>query len=95
MILCNCGVIVQRGSTTQSAATGDVSITAVNSIAAAFVTYSKVPYQSDGSWGDNDPMIAELTTTTNLEFRVDNVNAGATHTHERDHDHVRSQRDEP
>ena len=80
VILYNCGVTVQRGSTSQNATIVDVSITAVNSIAAAFVTYSKTPAQTDGSWGDNDPQIAELTSTTNLELRVDNINATSLHT---------------
>ena len=74
----NCGVNVQRGSTSPSATTNNVTITAVNSTAAAFTTFSKTPTSTDSSWDSNDPTVVELTSTTNLQFRVDT--AAATHT---------------
>ena len=74
----HCGINVQRGTVAESATTIDVAITAVNSIAAAFVTYSKTPSSSDTSYNNNDPLIAELTTASNLEIRIDA--AASTHT---------------
>jgi len=48
-----------------------VTIAAVNSVAAAFVTWSKVPSPTDTTWGGNDPLVGELTSTTNLQLRHD------------------------
>ena len=74
----HCGIKVQSGSVAETATTIDVAITAVNSITAAFVTYSKTPASTDTSYNNNDPLIAELTTTSNLEIRIDS--AASTHT---------------
>ncbi len=74
----NCGVTVQRGSVAPAATTNNVTITAVNSTADAFTTFSKTPTSTDSSWDSNDPTVVELTSTTNLQFRVDA--AVATHT---------------
>jgi outer membrane protein assembly factor BamB len=68
------GVNVQRGQTTQTGATVNQPIAAVGSLAQAFVTFSKTPTNTDIAWGTNDPVIAALTATNNLQFRV---NAGA------------------
>lgn len=67
----SCGVNVQRGSVAPSAATVNVTIAAVNSVAAAFVTWSKLPNPPDTTWGANDPLVGELTSTTNLQLRQD------------------------
>ncbi len=67
----DCGVNVQRGAVTQDATIKNVPITAVSSLTAAFVTYSKTPAAGDGVWDRNDPVVAELTSTTNLQLRVD------------------------
>ncbi len=67
----SCGVNVQRGSVAPSAATVNVTIAAVNSVAAAFVTWSKLPNPPDTTWGGNDPLVGELTSTTNLQLRQD------------------------
>ena len=67
----NCGVAVQRGSVAPSTATTNVTIAAVSSVAAAFVTWSKVPNPADTTWGGNDPLVGELTSTTNLQLRQD------------------------
>jgi len=67
----DCGVAVQRGAAVPSAATTNVTIAAVNSVAAAFVTWSKVPNPADTTWGGNDPLVGELTSTTNLQLRHD------------------------
>lgn len=74
----NCGVSVQRGSVAPAAATTNVAISAVNSLSAAFVTWSKTPVATDSSWGSDDPVAAELTSTTNLQFRQDGANANHT-----------------
>ena len=74
----NCGVSVQRGTAAPNTPATDVTIAAVNSVAAAFVTWSKVPVPADTTWGGNDPMVGELTSATNLQFRQDVGGAGAT-----------------
>jgi hypothetical protein len=74
----SCGVTVQRGSVAPSAATTNVTITPVNSLAAAFVTWSKVPNPSDTTWGANDPLVGELTSLTNLQLRQDASGASST-----------------
>lgn len=73
----NCGVSVQRGTAAPNTPTTDVTIAAVNSVAAAFVTWSKVTNPADTTWGGNDPLVGELTSTTNLQLRQD-VSATAT-----------------
>jgi len=69
------GVRVQRGEVAQSAVTIDVPIAAVGSLAQAFVLWSKSADPPDQNWGMNDPVVGELTTTTNLQFRVNLTNA--------------------
>jgi hypothetical protein len=64
------GVTVQRGEVAQATQTIDVPIAAVAAVNQAFVTWSKTPIASDGTWDTNDPLVAELTSTTNLQFRV-------------------------
>ncbi len=73
-----CGVTVQRGSIVQTAATLDITISAVPSTAQAFVLWSKNPHMLDQTWDANDPVIGELTSTTNLEFRADALNVNHT-----------------
>jgi hypothetical protein len=67
----NCGVNVQRGATTLNANTVNVPVTAVSSVARAFVTFSKTVFASDATWDVNDSVVAELTTPTNLQFRAE------------------------
>ena len=74
----NCGVNVQRGVATPTNPTTDVTITAVNSVAAAFVTWSTTPNATDTSWSNNDAMLGVLTSTTNLQLRQDAGDAGHT-----------------
>ncbi|HDY75884.1 MAG TPA: hypothetical protein ENH49_05105, partial [Candidatus Marinimicrobia bacterium] len=70
------GVTVQRGSVNQSSSTVNVPINPVSSLNQAYVTWSKTPSSGDGAWSDDDPIVGELTTTSNLQFRVnvDNSN---------------------
>jgi hypothetical protein len=74
----NCGVTVQRGSVAQSGTATDVAITAVPALAQAFVTWSKTPGSADGSFGDNDWVFGDLTSTSNLQFRTNAANAAHT-----------------
>jgi len=73
-----CGVTVQRGSILQTAATLDITIAAVPSTAQAFVLWSKNPHLLDQTWDNNDPVVGDLTSTTNLEFRADALNVNHT-----------------
>jgi outer membrane protein assembly factor BamB len=72
------GVNVQRGTLAQAAATNNVAIAAVAAVNQAFVLWSKTPTNTDTQYGNNDVLVGELTTTTNLQFRVNT--AAATHT---------------
>ncbi len=72
------GVNVQRGTFAMAAATNNVAIAAVAAVNQAFVLWSKTPNSADTQYGVNDPGVAEITTTTNLQFRVNT--ADATHT---------------
>jgi hypothetical protein len=65
-----CGVNVQRGQTTLNANTVNVPITPVSSLSQAFVTWSKTAGAADTTWDANDAVLAELTTTSNLQFRA-------------------------
>jgi hypothetical protein len=67
----NCGVSVQRGATTLNANTVNVAISGVSSLSHAFVTFSKTAISTDTTWDVNDSVIAELTTTSNLQFRAE------------------------
>ena len=70
------GVNVQRGEiSSQSATTINVPITAVAALDQAFVTWSKTPTQTDGTLNSDDLILGELTTTSNLQFRVNTANA--------------------
>lgn len=69
------GVNVQRGEVNQSGTTINVPITSVTAIDQAFVTWSKTPRASDGSWSADDPILGELTSTGNLQFRVNGGNS--------------------
>jgi len=66
------GVLVQRGVVTQTATVQNVAITAVAAVNQAFVTWSKTPTATDQNNLNGDgPMVAELTSTTNLQIRMD------------------------
>ena len=70
------GVNVQRGEvSSQSATTINVPITAVAALDQAFVTWSKTPAASDGTLNSDDVLLGELTTTSNLQFRVNSANS--------------------
>jgi len=69
------GVRVQRGEVSQSAIPVNVSITPVASLSQAFVTWSKTPAAADTSYDANDPILGELTTTSNLQFRANGASA--------------------
>ncbi len=61
------GVTVQRGSTTVSSTTTNQSITAVADLTETFPVISML--NSGSTYGSDDGVIAELTSTTNLQFR--------------------------
>ncbi len=71
------GVKVQRGEVfSQIMPTMDVAINPVADISQAFVIWSKTPGILDVNWSSDDPVIGELTSTSNLQFRVYDTNAG-------------------
>lgn len=73
-----CGVSVQRGSVAPAATITNVTVAAVNSLTSAFVTWSKLPNPTSSTWGGNDPLVGELTSTTNLQLRQDLADATST-----------------
>ncbi len=73
-----CGVSVQRGSLSMAATTNDVTISSVGSTNQAFLTWSKTPSATDIATADNDPIVGELTSPTNAQFRVDTADSGHT-----------------
>ncbi len=73
------GVRVQRGETAQDALTKNVTLPlTLSSVNQAFVTWSKTPTNTDTTWDGNDYVLADITSTTNLQFRTDGI--AATHT---------------
>lgn len=73
-----CGVNVQRGSVSQSSTAVNVAISAVAATDQAFVTYSKSAATTDTTWGSNEWVLADLTSTTNLQFRSNQANSAHT-----------------
>src|SRR5262249_49040120 len=80
------GVNVQRGLLDQTATPGctpapcmNVPITAVGAVNRSFVLWSKNSLDNHQNNIDNDdPLVGELTSTTNLQFRVDTDRPGMT-----------------
>jgi hypothetical protein len=70
-----CGVSVQRGAVAQTATLIDVPITPLGGLRRAFVTWSKSPNSTDLTWDQDDPVFANLTSTSNLRLRVNTANA--------------------
>ena len=70
-----CGITVQRGEVSQATTSIDVPISSVGSTSQAFVTWSKTPAAGDGIFGNDDPVVGELTSPTNLQFRANSANA--------------------
>ena len=69
------GVSVQRGEVTQGSTTLNVPITPVASTSQAFVLWSKVPGAGHYVWSLDDPILGELTSTSNLQFRVNQASS--------------------
>lgn len=70
------GVRVQRGEVTQSATTVNVTLPqALGSTARAFVTYSKTAASSATTVDSTVPVLATLTTASNLQLRVNTAAA--------------------
>jgi hypothetical protein len=71
------GVRVQRGQIgAQSSTAINAAINPVANLSQAFVTWSKTPTNVDVNWSSDDPTIGELTSNSNLQFRVFGANSG-------------------
>ncbi len=68
-----CGVTVQHGELTAGPPTSDVALSPIASTDQAFVLWSKSVEATNGFWSDDDPTVAEITSTTNLQFRHSGV----------------------
>jgi autotransporter-associated beta strand protein len=64
------GVRVQRGEVSQTNTTLNVPLTVVSSTNQAFVTWSKTPELAAALFDNSQPVLAELTSATNLQVRV-------------------------
>jgi len=74
----SCGVKVQRGTVNQTSATVNVTISPVAALSQAFVTYSKTVAPIDASWGTNDAVMVDLTSTSNVEAHTEVANSDHT-----------------
>jgi hypothetical protein len=69
-----CGVSVQRGQYTKTSCNQNVTITPVSSLSRAFVTWNE-KVDSTSNWDTDNNIVAELTSTTNLNFWCEYVGA--------------------
>lgn len=69
------GVSVQRGTVALSATTVNVTLSALASLNRAFVLWSKSCEAGGGTSDENDFLLSELTSTTNLQFRSNQANS--------------------
>jgi outer membrane protein assembly factor BamB len=70
------GVNVQHGANLQNSTMVNVPISPVVSTSQAFVLWSKTPVSTDSGYNQDDPIVADLTSTSNLQFRVNASNIG-------------------
>ncbi|GLZ30123.1 hypothetical protein Lesp02_23130 [Lentzea sp. NBRC 105346] len=73
----SCGVQVQRGAVTQTAATTDVPITPVASTNRAFLSWSKTVDPTEQDWGPADQTAGSLTATNNIRFESNTAQGGS------------------
>jgi hypothetical protein len=64
------GVRVQRGTISEGASPVNLSITPVAALSQTFVIWSKSVIDVDSGWGNDDAVVLELTTTSNLQLRA-------------------------
>ena len=64
------GVRVQRGEISQTNTVLNVPLATLSATNQAFVTWSKTPEITALAFDDTDPIIGDITATTNLQFRA-------------------------
>ncbi|MGC9941922.1 MAG: autotransporter-associated beta strand repeat-containing protein [Verrucomicrobiota bacterium] len=64
------GVRVQSGQVNQTNTTINVPLSPISAVNQAFVTWSKTPDPNETGFSDEDPLVGQITSTTNLQFRV-------------------------
>ena len=70
------GVAVQRGDTTQSSATKNVTLgTSLSAASSAFLLYSKTVGSTDSIYSEDDPMLGRITSSSNIQFKTDLANS--------------------
>jgi hypothetical protein len=67
------GVSVQRGEAVMNQLTVNVPITAVGAMNRAFVIWSMTPNATENEVGSDDIIAGDLTSTTNLQFRTNDM----------------------
>ena len=70
VVVYSAGVRVQRGEVNQTNTTINVPLSPLSAVNQAFVTWSKTPDPAETAFTDSDPVVGEITSTTNLQFRV-------------------------
>src|SRR5207245_505076 len=71
------GVTVQRGEVSQTNTIMDVPLTPLSATNQAFVTWSKTPDLTETTFTDSDPVVGQITSSSNLEFRVTSASLAA------------------
>lgn len=64
------GVRVQSGQVNQTNTIINVPLSPISAVNQAFITWSKTPDPAETSFSDSDPVVGQITSTTNLQFRV-------------------------
>lgn len=64
------GVRVQRGVVSQTNTTINVPLAVVAATNQAFILWSKTPDPAETAFTDSDPVVGEITSVSNLQFRV-------------------------
>ena len=64
------GVKVQRGEVNQTNTTINLPLSALSATNQAFVLWSKTPDPTETAFTDSDPVVGEITSVSNLQFRV-------------------------
>jgi hypothetical protein len=69
------GVRVQRGVSSLVSTTTNVAISPISATDQAFLTWSRTPAVGDQHWNYDDLTVGEITSTSNIQFRLDSVNS--------------------
>jgi hypothetical protein len=69
------GVNVQRGIASMTSTATNVAISPISETDQAFLTWSRTPAPGDQHWNYDDLTVGEITSTSNVQFRLNSVNS--------------------